>query len=145
MTTPRPTPSVAATSAPTPETPSGPMTAALGESVGITCGATECLQIVVSQVSETPAYYDPDGYFDDEPEVPGNVFIQSYIDYLALDDGATYNPDDWALYVNGAQVSHHAFTIHGPQPELGSGGNSPTVASRPGGSSTRCPRPAPSS
>ena len=97
------------------------MTAALGESVGITCGATDCLQIVVSQVSETPAYYDPDGYFDDEPEVPGNVFIQSYIDYLALDDGATYNPYDWALYVNGAQVSHHAFTIHGPQPELGSG------------------------
>jgi hypothetical protein len=89
--------------------------------VRITCGTTDCLDITVSQVSENAAYYDPDGYYNDEPQIAGNVFIQVWVDYVALDDNASYNPFDWDVYVGGAQVANYTFTIHGPKPELGSG------------------------
>ncbi len=119
--TPRPIPSVAATPRPTPEPPSGPRSAAIGEKVRIQCAGTDCLDITVSQPTEHATYPDPDGYYEDTPEVAGNVFIQVYVEYAALDDGATYGSYDWDLYVGGQQMPHEAFVMNGPQPGLSVG------------------------
>jgi hypothetical protein len=95
--------------------------AKLGESQTITCGGTECLLITLSKPSFATLYPDPDGYYADEPEVAGNVFVQIFVEYKALSSAASYNPYDWSLFADGRAVDHPAFTIHGPQPELGSG------------------------
>jgi hypothetical protein len=115
--TPRPTP----TPTPTPAPPTGPNSAAIGETVRITCGGTDCLDITVTDPSFNAQYYDPDGFYNDLPEVAGNVFLQVYVTYLALDDSASYNPFDWDVYVGGVQVPNYTFVLHGPEPTLGSG------------------------
>jgi hypothetical protein len=116
---PRPTPDP--TPRPTSTPPPGPQAAALGEPVRIICEGTDCLDITVSNPSFNAQYYDPNGFYNDVPETAGNLFLQVYVEYAALDDGVFYNALDWALYANDQQVPYQAFAIHGPKPELGSG------------------------
>lgn len=55
------------------------------------------------------------------PDIKGNVFIQFYIEYEALTDGAFYNQFDWSIFVDGRKVDYPAFVSNGPEPTLGSG------------------------
>ena len=115
--TPRPTP--------TPRPPPTPeptiQQAILGATVDIECGGTPCMIIVVSEVSEQATYPDPNGFYADEPQVPGNVFLQVFVEYRSLMHDASYGPFDWAIYADGQQLGDYTFVVNGPEPTLGSG------------------------
>lgn len=111
--TPRPTPE----STPEPVT----LTADIGQVVTITCGETECLDITVTEPGFVEIYPDPNGFLADEPRVAGNVFMQVFVEYVALDDAASFNQFDWQVFADGRLVDDYAFTTNGPKPELSSG------------------------
>jgi hypothetical protein len=121
--TPEPTATPIPTEQPTPTPTPEPTTktAQVGEAVTITCGGTDCLHITVTKPSFAKLYPDPDGFYADQPQVAGNVFVQVFVEYEALSNTATYNPFDWSLFADGRAVDTYAFTVHGPKPPLGSG------------------------
>lgn len=98
--------------------PGGPMTAAVGELVSITCGDEPCMEITVQQVKTATKYGS--GYLVDKP-ASGHVYLAVYIVYEALTGGATYNLFDWNLYVTDTLVEDTAYLYSGPEPQLGSG------------------------
>jgi len=51
----------------------------------------------------------------------GNVYLAVKYSYEALEDGASYNPFDWQVFVDDTAVSNFAFVVDGPKPELSSG------------------------
>lgn len=112
-----PEPSAEATSTPEPS-PSRPRLFRPGEPVVVTQGGEEYLEITVSKVSEKKRYGS--GYTVDKP-APGNVYIEAYVTYRALADGATYNPFDWQVFCNETAVDEFTFVLSGPEPALGSG------------------------
>lgn len=106
---------------PTFSPPDTSATASLGVPVAIECGGVPCLNITVSDPSFHEVYVDPDGYYNDQPQIPGNVFMQVFVEYEALSNAADFNPFDWQVFVDDALVDTYAYTAHGPKPELGSG------------------------
>ena len=117
--TPRPTPTrtpATPTAQPAPEAPGQFVP---GEVVTITADGAPHLDILVDKVS-VQAKYDGE-YLDDRPEVEGNVFIQARVTYTSLQNGASYNPFDWNVFVDDVAVDNYAFVLNGPEPELGSG------------------------
>ncbi len=100
-------------------TPAGPLQAQVGDAVQISCDGADCLNITVSQPSEHALYKGE--YLNDTPEQAGWVYEQVYVKYVAVQDGATYNPFDWAVYADGRQLSSSAFVLNGPEPTLDSG------------------------
>jgi hypothetical protein len=120
---PSPTPTDRPTVQPTPSPTPAPITAnaTIGEPVTITCSGENCLEITVTEVKFVSLFADPAGFYNDEPQTPGNVFMQAYVTYLSLKDAARYNPFDWSVFVADRAVDQPAFVIHGPKPPLGSG------------------------
>jgi hypothetical protein len=117
----QPTPTlrpVAPTETPAPAEPT-PGTFVPGDTVTVTSNDEPLLDILVDKVSVHSKY---DGqYSDDTPEVKGNVFIQARVTYTALQNGASYNPFDWNVFVDDRAVDSYAFLINGPEPQLSSG------------------------
>ncbi len=104
---------------PTPEpSPSAPPLFKPGQPAVVTQGGEDYLEITVSKVAEKKRYGS--GYSVDTP-AKGNVYIEAYVTYVALADGATYNPFDWQVFCNETAVDSFAFVLSGPEPELGSG------------------------
>jgi hypothetical protein len=104
---------------PTPEpSPSAPPLFKPGEPAIVTRGGEDYLEITVSKVAEKKKYGS--GYSVDTP-AKGNVYIQAYVTYRALADGATYNPFDWQVFCNETAVDRFTFLLSGPEPVLGSG------------------------
>ena len=60
-------------------------------------------------------------YVDDQPQVDGNVFIQAFVEYVALADDVAYNALDWNAFSEGAEIDTFTFVLNGPEPALGSG------------------------
>jgi len=118
-----PTPEPTPTERPTPTATPEPETqvAAVGETVAITCGGTDCLRITATEPSFAELYPDPDGFLADEPQIAGNVFMQVFVEYEAVSSAANYNPFDWAVFADGRAVDTYAFALHGPKPDLSSG------------------------
>lgn len=113
-----PTLVLAPTLAPDPA-PSGPKTFAAGEVITVTSNDEPYLEITVDKVSFRSKY---DGqYYDDVPEIKGNVFVQLRVTYKSLENGASYNPFDWNVFVDGVAVDSYTFVSNGPEPQLGSG------------------------
>lgn len=106
-------------SSPTPEpTESAPPLFQPGEPALVTQGGEDYLEITVSKVSEKKRYGS--GYTVDTPD-RGNVYIEAFVTYRALADGATYNPFDWQVFCNETAIDGFTFLLSGPEPELGSG------------------------
>lgn len=123
LPTEEPTPEPTPTERPTPTATPEPETqvAAVGETVAITCGGTDCLRITATEPSFAQLYPDPEGFYADEPQITGNVFMQVFVEYEAISSAANYNPFDWAVFADGRAVDSYAFTTNGPKPELNSG------------------------
>lgn len=127
--TPRPATPRPATPRPATPTPAAPLvtpppddstgTYVPGDTVTITSNGDPYLDILVDKVSSHTKYEG--GYFDDTPDVKGNVFIQARITYTSLQNGATYNPFDWDVFVDDVAVDDYTFVSNGPEPDLGSG------------------------
>ena len=90
-----------------------------GTTVIVTKEDEDFVEITVFDVS-TAERYEGD-VVDDEPQTPGNVFIQAQVEYHALVDDTAYNALDWRLVVDGAEQPSFTFVLNGPEPELGSG------------------------
>ncbi|MER3417789.1 MAG: hypothetical protein C4343_01440 [Chloroflexota bacterium] len=100
---------------PTPESsPSAPPLYKPGQPVVATRGAADYLEITVSKVAEKKKYGS--GYAIDTP-AKGNVYIEAYVTYRALADGALYNP----YCCNDTAIDGLAFVLSGPEPALHSG------------------------
>lgn len=91
---------------------------ASGEVITVTQDGADWAQIVVSKVSVKTRYGS--GYFVDKP-AKGNVYIQAYVTYKALQNGVDYNPFDWQVFAAGEAVDTFTFVTAGPTPTLGSG------------------------
>jgi hypothetical protein len=117
-----PTPTVATSATPAPPTPqpspSAPALFRPGERVIVTRGGADYLEITVSKVATKSRYGS--GYTVDKPK-PGNVYLEAYVTYVALADGATYNPFDWQVFCNDTAIDNFTFLLSGPEPALGSG------------------------
>lgn len=117
-----PTPDVSLTptdSSTTPEpTESAPPLFRPGEPAVVTQGGEDYLEITVTKVSERKRYGS--GYSVDTP-ARGNVYIEAYVTYRALADGAAYNPFDWQVFCNDTAIDGFTFLLSGPEPQLGSG------------------------
>ena len=100
-------------------TPAGPSKAQIGETVTITCSGDPCLEVTVSDPSEHASYAGD--YFNDDPDQAGYVYMQVYVKYVSLQDGADYNQFDWDIYADGRQLDSWTFAVNGPEPDLGSG------------------------
>jgi hypothetical protein len=51
----------------------------------------------------------------------GNSYLAVKYTYQALEDGASYNPFDWQVFVDDTAVNNFAVVMDGPKPELSSG------------------------
>jgi hypothetical protein len=89
-----------------------------GETVTVQRDGAPYLEIVVSRVSQHASYTS--GYLEDRPH-QGNVYIQAFVTYRALVDGATYNPFDWQVFCNETAVDQFTALLAGPEPVLSSG------------------------
>jgi hypothetical protein len=86
--------------------------------VTVTANGGEWANITVSQLSFHSSYA---GYFPDEP-APGNVYVQVWVTYKALQDGVSYNQFDWSFFNNDvATGDSFTFVSNGPEPTLSSG------------------------
>ncbi len=90
----------------------------VGERITITENGTEVGAITVDEVRED-TYFKGD-YSTDAPDA-GNVFLSAHLTYQALANGFNYNPYDWQVFADGMAVDGTTFTLHGPEPDLGSG------------------------
>lgn len=75
----------------------------------------DAVRITVDQVEEAAKYGD----FSEPAE--GNVYIQAFVTYEALEDGVSYNQFDWQVFVDDTAVENFAMVVDGPEPTLGSG------------------------
>jgi hypothetical protein len=73
------------------------------------------IRVTVSEVKQAKKYGDF------SKPAKGNVYLAVKYDYEALEDGATYNPFDWQVFVDDTAVDNFAFVTDGPKPELNSG------------------------
>ena len=94
----------------------GPKTFAVGEPIDVTGDfISSDVRVTVEQVKQAKKYGDYS-----KPS-KGNVYLAVKYTYEALDDGATYNPFDWQIFVDGMAVDNFAFVMDGPEPQLSSG------------------------
>jgi hypothetical protein len=119
-----PAPTEAASEAPVSDAPSdaagaAPDRYAPGTTVIVSKDDVDFVEITVSDVA-TAESYEGD-VLADEPQTPGNVFIQAYVDYTAIADDTAYNALDWTLLVDGVEQTSFTFLLNGPEPTLGSG------------------------
>lgn len=91
----------------------------LGQPISVNGDNDEpALVISVSRFSQHASYGS--GYLVSHPD-PSNVYIQVWVEYRALQDGATYNPLDWQVYVDDTAQSNFSFILSEPKPALSSG------------------------
>ena len=102
----------------TPE-PAGTDRVAVGETTTITANGDDYLEITVTKPSQHKSYGT--GPYNDKPK-KGYIFLQVYVTYKALQDGASYNQFDWDVFVNDEALQDNiAYASDGPEPELSSG------------------------
>jgi hypothetical protein len=89
-----------------------------GSVTQVTKAGAPWADISVTKVQTVGKY--PGEYFSDTP-ASGNVYIQVWVTYSALDNGVDYNPFDWALFVDDVAVDSLTVLFNGPEPKLGSG------------------------
>ena len=118
VVTPEPTPEVTPEPTPVP-TPAGPTQYKPGEVITLTKDGSDWTQVMVSKVSQVTSYKGD--YYVDKPKVAGNVFIQAFLTYTALQDGVSYNPFDWQVFADGEAVKTMTFLLNGPEPGIASG------------------------
>lgn len=92
---------------------------AAGETITVTEDGSPILDIVVSRVQARASYKGE--YYDDTPQIKGNVFLEAWVSYTALADNASYGSFDWSLFANDTAIDTWAFVVNGPEPTLGSG------------------------
>jgi hypothetical protein len=118
-----PTPTDAASAQPATDAPSAGAGSVdrfdAGTTVVVSKDDVDYVEITVADVSVAESYEGD--MVDDEPQVPGNVFIQAYAEYHALRDDTAYNSLDWKLVVDGVQQSGFTFLLNGPEPTLSFG------------------------
>jgi hypothetical protein len=90
-----------------------------GEKIGITCNDEDCLEITVSRAKVVP-YYRGDYGYRETPDQKGYRFLQVYVTYKALKNGASYGSFDWQLFV-GDREAKDTYVSYGPKPFLSSG------------------------
>ncbi len=113
------TPGAADTEAPTAAPPDSPSQYRPGDPIVLTSDGADWARITVSKVKAVASFKG--AYYTDKPKVKGDVFIEAYIAYEALDNGVDYNPFDWQVFANGEAVDNFAFVMNGPEPQLDSG------------------------
>ena len=96
--------------------PDGPKTYKVGQAIDVTGDfISSDVRVTVDKVKQAKkygAYSKPD---------KGNIYLAVKYTYEALEDGASYNPFDWQVFVDGVAVDNYTFVIDGPTPELHSG------------------------
>lgn len=105
------------TTTPEPTTVTGEYRA--GQTVTIESNGDPWAEITVSKVKVVRKYDGP--YNLDDVPAKGNVYIQAFVTYQALDNGVDYNPYDWQVFVAGEAVDNTSYVSNGPKPELSSG------------------------
>jgi hypothetical protein len=119
--TPEPTEEATPTDRPTPEPTPQSTTFAVGDVITITQDGEDWADFTVLEVNEATEFVDPEGFFNDEPQTAGYVFLSAKVRYEAIASGVDYNPFDFQIFVDGQAVDNVAFAINGPEPELSSG------------------------
>jgi hypothetical protein len=104
-----------ATRAPAPTEAEGPKTFGIGDSIEVTGEYVDDVLVTVAKVEQKSKY----GEYD-RPK-SGNVYLAVLFEYEAIEDGASYNPFDWQVFVDGTAVDNFTFVLDGPEPELHSG------------------------
>lgn len=113
-------PDGAATDEPAAEAPSeaveGPKVFKVDEPIDVTGEfISSDVRVTVTDVKQAKKY----GAYS-KPE-KGNVYLAVKYAYEALEDGATFNPFDWQVFVDDTAISNFAFVMDGPKPALTSG------------------------
>ena len=90
-------------------------TFALGDVIEVTGEFSSDLRVRVSKVETATKYGDYS-----TPKA-GNVYLAVYYEYESIEDGATYNPFDGQVFVDGTAVENYSFVLDGPEPQLSSG------------------------
>jgi hypothetical protein len=111
--TPRPTPRPTPTPEPTPSLYKP------GDVIEVTSNGDPWANITISKVHQVRKY-DGAYNFDDVP-TKGNVYLETFVAYEALDDGVNYGSFDWQVFADGTAVDSYTFVSNGPEPTLGSG------------------------
>jgi ABC-type oligopeptide transport system substrate-binding subunit len=94
----------------------GTKTYAVGQPIDVTGDfISSDVRVTVAQVKQAKSY----GSYSKPAK--GNVYLAVKYAYQGLEDGATYNPLDWQVFVDGTAVNNFTFVMDGPQPELQSG------------------------
>jgi len=73
------------------------------------------VRVTVNQVKQAAKY----GPYSKPAK--GNEYLAVKYTYEGLENGATYNPLDWQVFVNDTAVGNFTFVSDGPKPELNSG------------------------
>jgi hypothetical protein len=90
-----------------------------GDTITITANDEDWATVTITKVA-TKAKYDGAYNLDDKP-AKGNVYIQLYVTYKALQDGVSYNSFDWDVFANDVAVDDFTYVSNGPTPTLNSG------------------------
>ena len=94
----------------------GPKLFKVGEQIEVSGDiVSSALRVRVVQVKQAKSY----GQYSKPAK--GNVYLAAKYEYVAVEDGATYNPLDWQVFVDGTAVENYTFVVDGPTPELRSG------------------------
>jgi len=94
----------------------GSKTYAVGQPIDVTGDfISSDVRVTAAQVKQAKSY----GTYSKPAK--GNVYLAVKYTYQALEDGATYNPLDWQVFVDGTAVNNYTFVMDGPKPELQSG------------------------
>jgi hypothetical protein len=105
---------------PAPTQAPAPGVVAMGQAVHIVCDGVDCMDVSVDKVAFAAGYTDPQGYYNDTP-AKGDAYVAVHVTYTATGSNATYNPFDWAIYVNDVAGGYPAGVLNGPTPQLSFG------------------------
>ena len=111
----------APTVVPTPSPTPSPTEFGVGDTITISKGGDPWANFTVVEVQQATEYPDPDGYYTDEPQIQGNVFLAAFVRFDALTDGVDYNTFSFQVFVDNLAVDNFAFVLNGPEPTLSSG------------------------
>lgn len=116
----QPSPDAGSSSAPSlgPDASGGPLQEHAGDTITISCGGSDCLEVTVLKITTAKTYKDPQGYVDDVPSIKGDVFLAAQIRYKAIGPNADYSEADWAIYVDDNLTNTTTIVLHGPKPGL---------------------------
>ncbi len=114
-----PSAAAAATEAPTTAPSEGPKQYKPGDVIVVQKDGTDTVKITVTKVKAVPSYKGQ--YYTDKPKVKGDVFIQAFISYEALENNVLYSSADWQLFANGEAVDNFTILMNGPDPTLSTG------------------------